>query len=62
VLLDRLERAAEVAELGAALVNLDSLAVVLDLGQHSVRALLDSHLHGLAGLGLGKQRQQKTKI
>ena len=50
---DRLETAAEVAEVVSTLMHLDSLPVILDFREHAVRTLLHRVLDGLAGLGLG---------
>lgn len=50
---NRLEAAAEVAEVVPILMHLDSLPIVLDLREHAVRTLLHRMLDGLAGLSLG---------
>lgn len=49
---DRLQAAAEIAEVIALLVHLDTLPVVFDLREHPVRAFLHSVLNGLASFSL----------
>lgn len=53
---DRLETAAEVAEVVPLLMHLDSLTIVLDLREHAIGTLLHCILDGLAGLSLGMEK------
>lgn len=53
---DRLETAAEVAEVVSLLMHLDSLTIVLDLREHAIGTLLHCILNGLAGLSLGMEK------
>lgn len=57
---DRLEVAREVDELGAALVQLDALAVVLDLGEHAVRAPPERLLYRPSGQRLSHVTRTDT--
>lgn len=54
---DGLQTAAEVAEVVTILMHLHPLAVILDLGEHAIGALLHRVLNGLAGLSLGQGEQ-----
>lgn len=53
---DRLQTAAEVAEVVPLLMHLDPLTIVLDLREHAIRTLFHCIFDGLAGLGLGKEK------
>lgn len=53
---DRLETAAEVAEVVPLLMHLDPLTVVLDLREHAIGTFLHCILNGLAGLSLGMEK------
>ena len=53
---DRLETAAEVAEVVPLLMHLDSLTIVLDLREHAIGTLLHCIFNGFAGLSLGMEK------